>query len=404
MRTIGAVTVGRSDYGIYRPVLRTIREDSGLELRLIVAGAHLSDEFGNSVDEITADGFDVSHRVDMLRSDDSPAGLVESMARGLAGFARVFAADRPDILLVLGDRFEMHAAALAAFPFKIPAAHIHGGELTEGAIDDSLRHSITKFSHLHFVTTGEYAARVRQLGEESWRIIVSGAPALDEVRNIDLWSTEEIVRRFGETFREPPLLVTYHPVTLEYEDVEPQVENLLKALDRFDVPILFTAPNADTSGRIVRRMIESFVSRNERAVLVENLGATGYFSMMAYSRAMLGNSSSGIIEAASFGLPVVNVGNRQKGRVRAVNVIDVGYGVEAIADGVRQALDEEFRSNLTGLENPYGDGTAAGVIVDTLRKISIDRLIPKRFVDQPRTSALVGSQTAVHVELDGSRT
>ena len=396
MRKISAVTVARSDYGIYRSVFRAVEADSGLELRLIVAAAHLAAEFGNSVGEIAADGFDIVHRVDMLRAEDSPRGIAQSMARGLEGFARVFEQDPPDLLFVLGDRFEMHAATLAALPFRIPVAHIHGGELTEGAIDDALRHSITKLSHLHFVATEEYATRVRQLGEEPWRVVVSGAPGLDGLETMSMWSRDSVIDQLGPLLRDPPLLVTYHPVTLEYEGTEHQVRELLAAVDGFEGPILFTAPNADTSGREVRRMIEEFVAGRERAQLAENLGTEGYFGLMAYARAMVGNSSSGIIEASSFRLPVVNVGNRQKGRVRAANVIDVECTRTAIRMGIERALDPVFRESLTEITNPYGSGGAAGVIIATIKRFEQRDLIPKKFND-------MSSDNAVHVALHGSR-
>ncbi len=240
MRTIGVVTVSRSDYGSYLPVLREIREDPGLKLHLIVSGMHLSPEFGLTARAIEADGFEINDCVEMLLSSDTPEGISKSMGLGLIGFAQSYACFRPDILLVLGDRFEMHAAALAALPFKIPVAHIHGGEITEGAIDDALRHSITKLSHLHFVSTEEYARRVIQMGEEPWRVIVSGAPSLDNLFNLALLERQELQARFGLFLERDPLLVTYHPVTLEYEQTEWQVNELLAALQAFDLPVVFT--------------------------------------------------------------------------------------------------------------------------------------------------------------------
>ena len=390
------VTVARSDYSIYRSVLREIESDPALSLRLIVAGAHLSDEFGDTLTPIRDDGFEIAERVEMLRASDSSGGVARSMGTGIRAFADVFEARPPDILLVLGDRFEMHAAALAALPFKIPVAHIHGGELTEGAIDDALRHSMTKLSHLHFVATEEYASRVRQLGEEPWRVIVSGAPALDGIAETRLWTREEIISRLGSVFEQSPLLVTYHPVTLEHDDTQRQVEQLFHALDRFDVPIVFTAPNADTGGRAIRVRIDEFVRSRPLTVLVENLGALGYFSLMAYARAMVGNSSSGIIEAPSFGLPVVNIGTRQKGRIRAPNVLDVAVDSEAIQSGIRFALSSQFRESLRGLPNPYGSGGAARIIVENLKRLSSERLIPKRFCDLSSNDTSIAPALRTH--------
>ncbi len=381
MRTIGVVTVGRSDYGIYRPVLERIRDDSELELRLYVSGMHLSPEFGLTVAEIEADGFPIAGRIEMLEPSDDPEGIARSMGRGTSGFAAAFARSRPDVLLVLGDRFEMHAGAVAAVPFLIPIAHVHGGESTEGAIDEQLRHSLTKLAHLHFASTEEYARRIVQMGEEPWRVVVSGAPALDSVASFDPLDREELVARHGIRLNGPPLLVTYHPVTLEYEQAGEQVRELLAALDESGRDLVFTCPNADTGTRAVQGPVEEYAARNpRRATLVANLGSRAYFTLMQEAAAMVGNSSSGIVEAASFKLPVVNVGTRQQGRLRAANVIDVGYGSEEILGGIRRALSAGFRESLAGLENPYGDGRAAERIVARLKEVELgDRLLRKRF-------------------------
>ncbi|HUP32556.1 MAG TPA: UDP-N-acetylglucosamine 2-epimerase [Gaiellaceae bacterium] len=376
------MTVARSDYGHYLPLLRRIAETDSLRLHLIVAGAHLSPEFGETVAVIEDDGFEVADRIEMLLSSDTPQGIAKSMGLGVLGFAESFARTRPDILVVLGDRFEMHAAALAALPFTIPVAHIHGGEITRGAIDDALRHSITKLSHLHFVAAEEYGRRVIQLGEEPWRVLVTGGIGLDNVRSIPLLDRGELEALVGLSLDEPPLLVTFHPVTLEFEDAERQTGELLAALAAAGPSAVFTAPNADTGGRSVRRLIEEFVQSTPRAVLVENLGTRAYFTLMSVAAAMVGNSSSGIIEAPSFELPVVNVGARQEGRVRAANVIDVGYGREEILGGIRRALDPTFRRSLRGLANPYDAGGAAELIVDRLASVELDgALVAKRFHD-----------------------
>lgn len=382
MRTIGVVTVARSDYGIYLPLLQKIQADPDLRLHLIVAGMHLSPEFGLTVKSIEADGFEIGERLEMLLSSDTPEGIAKSMGMGIFGFAQAYAGFRPDILVVLGDRFEMHAAALAALPFKIPVAHIHGGEITQGVIDDALRHSITKLSHLHFVSTREYARRVIQLGEEPWRVTISGAPSLDNLHFVKLLEAHKLEAKYGLRLDRPPLLVTFHPVTLEYEQTEWQVGELLAALDASELPVVFTMPNADTSGRTISRMIEEFVATHSAAQVVDNLGIQGYFSMMALAAAMVGNSSSGIIEAASFELPVVNVGSRQRGRVRAVNVVDVDYKRASILEGLQRALDPQFRAKLRGIRNPYGSGGASEKIVEILKQVQLDdKLVMKRFHD-----------------------
>lgn len=382
MRTVGVVTVSRSDYGICLPLLRKIREDPDLRLHLIVSGMHLSPEFGLTVKAIEADSFEIAERVEMLLSSDTPEGIAKSIGLGVMGFAQTFTRFRPDVLVVLGDRFEMYAAALAALPFKLPVAHIHGGEITQGAIDDSLRHSLTKLSHLHFVATQEYARRVLQLGEEPWRVVVSGAPSLDNLHTLPLLDPRKLEAQLGFHLAEAPLLVTFHPVTLEYEQTEWQVGELLHALRAFDLPVVFTKPNADTNGRVITRMLLDFVKDYPLGKIVDNLGTQAYFSMMAFAVAMVGNSSSGIVEAPSFGLPVVNIGTRQRGRVRAGNVIDVGYGREEIRRGIEKALQPEFRACLRGMANPYGDGHAAELIVQRLQDVTLDdKLVMKRFVD-----------------------
>ena len=380
MRTISVVTVSRSDYGMYLPILTEIQEDLELKLHLIVAGMHLSPEFDLTARVIEADGFEINDCVEMLLSSDTPESISKSMGLGLIGFAQCYARFRPDILLVLGDRFEMHAAALAALPFKIPVAHIHGGEITEGSIDDALRHSITKLSHLHFVSTEEYARRVIQMGEEPWRVIVSGSPAVNNLRSLTLLSREELARRFGLRLDSPPLLVTFHPATLEYEETEWQVNELLEALRAIDLRVVFTMPNADTNGRIIKRMMEEFVDRYPSAQIVGNLGTQGYFSLMTCAAAMVGNSSSGIIEAPFFKLPVVNIGSRQRGRVRTKNIIDVGYARSEIRAAIEKAISPTFRAELVDLVNVHGDGYAAERIVKHLKEIRLgDELLMKHF-------------------------
>ena len=332
MRTIAVATVGRSDYGIYLPVLREIDSHPDLRLSVVAGGMHLSLECGMTVLGIEHDGFDVAERVDVQAASDTPLAVAEAMGLGVAGFARAYARCRPDLLVVLGDRYEMHAAALAALPLRIPTAHIHGGELTEGAIDDALRHCITKLSHLHFVSTETYARRVVQLGEEAWRVFVTGAPSLDNLRTFEPLSRAEIEARVGMTLETAPLLVTYHPVTLEAAGAELwQMAELFAALRDSGRPMIFTLPNADAGGRAIAEMIGAFVEREPGARLVANAGTTLYFSLMSCAAAMVGNSSSGLIEAASFGLPVVNIGSRQSGRIRPANVIDVDYDRYAIA-------------------------------------------------------------------------
>lgn len=384
MRTIGVITSSRADYGIYRPVLRAIEAEASLNLKLFVTGTHLSPDFGMTVREIERDGFPIAERVEMLTGGDSPAGIAASMGQGATGFARAYEDTPVDLLVALGDRYEMHAAVTAALPFKRPVAHIHGGEVTFGAIDDSLRHGITKMSHLHFATTEDHARRIRQLGEEPWRVHVSGAPSLDNLNGFEALSIEAFEERFGVRLEEGFLLVTFHPVTLEYEHTEVYIESLLEALGGTDRMILLTKANADTYGQRINERLAAFAGSRESTRLVDNLGTEGYFTAMSRAAAVVGNSSSGIIEAASFRTPVVNVGTRQEGRLHPGNVIDTGYTAEEIARGLSRALSPEFRDSIRGLENPYGQGRAAEAIVGILKSVELDeRLIHKRFVDWP---------------------
>lgn len=383
MRAIAVVTTSRADYGIYRPLLKRLEADPGITLQVIASGMHLLAAFGDTVRDIEADGFAIAARVPCLGAGDSPADIARAIADATAGFASAFETLAPDLVVVLGDRFEMHAAAVAAQPFALPLAHLHGGELTLGAMDDAFRHSITKLSHLHFVSTEEYGARVRQLGEEAWRVIVSGAPGLDNLDELEPLTDDEMAAATGLPATPAPLLVTYHPATREASSAEAQAEGLFHALEQAALPVVFTAPNADEGGRAVRRLIEDFVARHDNAVFVENLGTRAYFGLLARAAAMVGNSSSGIIEAASFRLPVVNIGTRQEGRARAANVIDVAENASAVLDGIRRAASPEFQASLADLRNPYhGERPAAEVIHERLAAIPLDaNLIKKRFVD-----------------------
>lgn len=384
MRTIAVVTVGRADYGCLRPVLQAIQGASGLSLRLLAAGMHLEPAFGMTVKAIEADGFEVVERIPMQLSSDSPDAIAHSIGLGVSGFGRAYARLCPDLLLVLGDRFETHAAVAAAVPFRLPVAHVHGGELTAGAFDDALRHAITKLSHLHFTSTDDAARRVMQMGEEPWRVTVSGAPSLDQLRSIRLLSVAELERIVGLRFTVPPLLVTYHPEMLASEQTEAHVEELVAALRQVDRPIIITLPNADPYGRLIRQRLEQFVGRHPSACVIDNLHPQAYVSVMAVAAAMVGNSSSGLIEAPSLHLPVVNVGARQAGRLRAGNVIDVTPHRDEIIAGIRRAVDPSFRASLHDLVNPYGDGHAAERIVRVLSEVSLgQRLLVKRFDDAP---------------------
>jgi len=387
VRTISVVTVGRSDWGLYLPILEALRSAPDLQLHLIASGAHLVAGHGRTDETIATDGFTIHDRVQMLLASDSPAAIAASMGLGTIGFAQVYERVRPDLLLVLGDRFEMHAAALAAVPLRIPIAHVHGGEVTAGAIDDALRHAITKYSHLHFASTSCHARRIIQLGEEPWRVTVSGAPGLDQLRRLRLLSAEELSAKLGISLDVPPLLVTQHPVTLQSEQAARQADALLEALSSQSRPIIITRPNADTRNTEILERLERFAAARSHVRLVSNLGTLGYFSLMKCAAAMAGNSSSGIIEAASLQLPVVNIGLRQQGRPRSGNVIDCGDSAEEIQAALDRALSAEFREHCRGVQNIYGDGHAAGRILQVLRTTALsERLLIKSFHDLPESA------------------
>lgn len=387
---LGLVTVARSDFGIYQPLLLEIASRADIDLQLIASGMHLAPEFGLTVSEIEQAGYPVVHKVEMLLSSDTPEGTSKSMGLGIIGFSQLFATDRPDWLVVLGDRFEMFAAVSAALPFRIPVAHIHGGELTFGAIDDALRHSITKMSHLHFVSTQEYAMRVQQLGEEPWRVTHCGALSLESLS--ECMPARAIERRFSLNLETAPLLVTFHPSTLHQESTTAQLEELLEALAGLRFPCVFTLPNADATGRQLAQRIRSFVKDNASyATQVDNFGRAGYFGMLRYSSAMVGNSSSGIIEAGSFKLPVVNIGNRQAGRLRSGNVIDVPPKRVEIQAAIRKAISAEFREACKGVSNPYEPPALASpskIILERIISQVVDtKLITKKFYEPRGGSA-----------------
>jgi UDP-hydrolysing UDP-N-acetyl-D-glucosamine 2-epimerase len=382
-RAIGVVTVARSDYGHLLPLLEALGRAPDVELLVYVAGSHLAAPFGiRTGDLVEADKWPIAARIDMGIDDDTPATIASATGRGVIGFAAEFARRRPDLVVVLGDRYEMLSAALAALPFTLPVAHLHGGEVTEGAIDEQVRHAITKLAHLHFPAAEPYAARVRQMGEEPWRVHCCGAPGLDRLRAGGSLSREEIGERLGRPLGHPTLLVTFHPETLAVADVPRQVEELTAALEKVDGEIIVTAPGADTGYRAITAALERLAGRRPLMVLGATLGDDVYTSLLREADVMIGNSSSGLIEAPSFGLPVVNVGDRQRGRLRAANVIDVAADRAAIVGAILRALDPAFRRGLAGLVNPYGDGHAAPRIARVLREVELGpRLTRKRFVD-----------------------
>jgi UDP-hydrolysing UDP-N-acetyl-D-glucosamine 2-epimerase len=382
MRIIGIVTTSRADYGIYRPLLKAIEATPSLDLFIFASGTHLSPDHGFTVRQIKEDGFAIGAKVECLPASDDPAGVAMALGKGMTSFARCLAQNRPDILVVLGDRFEMFAAACAAAPQKIPLAHIHGGELTQGALDDQFRHAMTKLSHLHFVATGDYAERVIQMGEEPWRVTVCGALSLDNLDSLNLMEQAQLEAELGISLDPAPLLVTYHPETLMDQKPANQVGELLAGLEKIGMPAIFTLPNADAGGGQIASQISRFVNQHDWAHIRDNLGSRRYFSLMRWAAAMVGNSSSGIIEAPSFGLPVVNLGARQQGRTRAANVIDVALDSEAVVQAIQKVLEPSFKASLQDIISPYYRGGAAATVLDRLAAVDLgQRLLVKEFHD-----------------------
>ena len=378
-RRIAVVTTARSDYGIYRPLLRAIADDPLLRLQLIVGASHLDPRFGDTVGEIEADGFEIAERVAAPLDGDGPVAISRVMGTIALGMASAFGKLAPHLIVSLGDRYEMHAAVAAAVPFLIPIAHIAGGAVTQGAIDDGFRHAISKLSHLHFPETEAQKQRLMRMGEEAWRIHVAGSLSIDNALAIRPLALAQIATRLSLPLREPPLLVTLHPETRRFADTADHARALLSALERQPLPVVFTYPGADTSGGIIIGAIEEFVRRNPaRVFAVRNMGTEVYFSLMSHARAMVGNSSSGIIEAASFRLPVVNIGSRQAGRMAPRNVIQADFREESVSAAIATAISTEFRSGLATLSNPYGSGDAAARILAVLKRESTnDRLLVK---------------------------
>ena len=365
MKRIGIMTGTRAEYGLLKPLMQEINKDNDLELYLIVSGMHLSPEFGMTYQEIEEDGFEINAKVEMLLSSDSPAGISKSIGLGVIGFADEFQRADLDMLILLGDRYEALSAAICALVMRIPIAHIHGGELTEGAIDDAIRHSITKMSYLHFTSTEQYRNRVIQLGENPERVFYVGALGVENIKKINLMTKEELERSIHFEIDENTVIVTYHPVTLENNTVEEQFLNLLEVLDRNPkIRMIFTKANADTNGRIVNELIDKYAAQNsERACAFVSLGQKRYLSALKYCRIVIGNSSSGIIEAPSFGKPIINIGDRQKGRICADSVINCGYTQQEIQQAMETALTEEFENKARNCRNPYEkENTAANII------------------------------------------
>jgi UDP-hydrolysing UDP-N-acetyl-D-glucosamine 2-epimerase len=381
-RKICVITGSRAEYGLLRPLIDKIRGDSALKLQLIATGMHLSKDFGLTYRQIESDGFDIDEKIGILSGSDDPASISKAVGLGMARFGVVYERLRPDVIVVLGDRFELIGPVAAALVSKIPVAHIHGGELTEGAFDDAIRHSITKMSHLHFTSTEAYRKRVIQLGEQPERVFNVGALGLDNIKSLKLLTKKNLEKKLGIMLGRKNLLVTFHPPTLDKEPLS-RFKYVLDALDGQEgTHIIFTRANADPGGREINRMIDRYVSVNrERAVAFDSMGQLLYLSTMRFVDGVVGNSSSGIIEAPSFKVGTINIGDRQKGRIKGASVIDCELTHEGIKNALNKLYSREFKKKLVNIRNPYGGGGAAGKIREILRDYELQGIIKKCFYD-----------------------
>jgi UDP-hydrolysing UDP-N-acetyl-D-glucosamine 2-epimerase len=365
MKTIAVITTSRADYSHLYWLLKELSWRSEIDLKLIVFGPHLSPEFGSTIREIERDGFRIDERIECLLSSDSDVGMAKTIGLATLSLADALGRMRPDLLIITADRYEMIAPASVALALRIPIAHIEGGDVTEGAIDDAVRNALTKMSHLHFTTTETARQRVVAMGEESWRVHRAGSLSLDHLRRSKLPARDELEARLGVTLSVPTIVCTYHPVTLEMNDAS-DADAVFAALTELSQPILFCYPNADAGSRALIERIHAFCAEHTRAQLFVNLPHTTYLSLLKHAALFIGNSSSGIMETPSFRLPTVNIGARQRGRERAPNVLDAPADTRAILEQVKRALSPGFVASLAGSENPYGDGHAAERIADVL--------------------------------------
>lgn len=384
-RKICVVTGTRAEYGLLRGVIEGLQGDPGVHLQMLVTGMHLSPDFGMTVDEIEADGVRIDERIEMLLSSDTPVGVGKAMGLGLIGFSEAFARLKPDIVVLLGDRFEIFAAASAALVAGLPIAHIHGGETTEGAFDEAMRHSITKMSHLHLVAAAPYRDRVVQLGEDPARVFLVGGLGVDAVKRVALLEREDLSQSLGFPFLDRNLLITYHPVTLEDGGGADELQALFEALDALgsETGLIFTLPNADTGGRRLARFVEDFARSRPNATVHSSLGQLRYLSCLGQVDAVVGNSSSGLLEAPAFGIGTVNIGDRQAGRLKAASVVDCKPETEAIKAALARVLSSSFRESIQTIAHPYGDGGASEAIVRIIRDHPLDKMLKKRFYDLP---------------------
>jgi GDP/UDP-N,N'-diacetylbacillosamine 2-epimerase (hydrolysing) len=381
-RKICIITGTRAEYGLLRWVMQGIKDDNELTLQIIATGMHLSPEFGLTYKAIEQDGFQIDRKVEMLTSSDTSVGIAKSMGLGMIGFADALHELQPDLIVVLGDRFEIFSAVSAALVARIPVAHLHGGEATEGLIDEAIRHSISKMSHLHFVAAEPYRQRVIQLGEQPDRVFLVGGLGIDNIKRLQLLDRATLETSLDFKLGVKNLLITFHPVTLETATAASQMQELLAALAQLkDTQLIFTLPNADTDGRTLIEMVQNFVKQHTNARAYTSLGQLRYLSCIAQVDGVLGNSSSGLAEVPSFKKGTINIGDRQRGRLQAESVINCEPTQGSIASALVQLYSADFQAHLHKVTNPYGEGGASEVIVSTVKAVSLDGILKKRFHD-----------------------
>ena len=386
MKKICVITGTRADYGLLRWVMQGIKDDPELKLQIIATGMHLSPEFGLTYRAIEADGFEIDRNVEMLVSSDTSVGIAKSMGLGLIGFADALHELRPDLVIVLGDRFEVFSAVSASLVARVPVAHLHGGESTVGAFDEAFRHSITKMSHLHFVAAEKYRERVIQLGEQPNRVFMVGGLGVDNIKRLRLLSRFELEKAINFKLGLKNLLITFHPVTLEISTAEYQLGELLAALSKLkDTHLIFTLPNADEGSRGLIKMVQAFVAQFSNARAYSSLGQLLYLSCLNQVDGVVGNSSSGLLEAPSLKKGTINIGDRQHGRIQAKSVINCAPIRSDILDAIEYLYSSEFKSNLNQVINPYGDGGASEKVIEILKTYPTEDIVQKHFYDLPTT-------------------
>ena len=387
MKKICVITSSRADYGLLYPLIQEIRSSPVLKLQLIVSGSHLSPQHGMTINFIHRDNLFVDFEVPIIQKSDSDLDINNAFSIGINGFANAYKKLTPDLVLILGDRYEILASAISATIMNVPIVHLHGGEITRGAYDDAFRHSITKMAHFHFVAANPYKERVIQLGENPNHVFCVGGLGVDAIKKVSVLSRKELAKELNIQLKEKVFLVTFHPVTLEKSKSSYQINSLLEALGKiieqkiYDLSIIFTLPNADAEGTKIACKIEKFVKKYRDVFVFPSLGQKKYYSCLKHFDLIIGNSSSGLLEAPTFKIPTVNIGSRQEGRLKATSVIDCGGSKNSIIDAINLALSNSFAPQIINAKNPYGNGGSSKKIVSVLEKIEIEKIENKTFFD-----------------------